>query len=188
MRFFGEGVLRGMRVTIKNFIDSYFKKPSEGGLFTVEYPEKRLPEREYYRNLPFLVYDETPENPRCTACDICAKECPPKCIYIVRDSDKDGKPLKRPAVFDIDMSLCMNCGLCEEVCPFDSIYLDHVFEVASYERMEKMIYHKEDLLKPASYFKKIKPTAALVVEQKRHAAEEKKKQAAAAKQEPKAAS
>ena len=108
---FGAGVVRGMLVTLKNFFTSYFRKPEEGGIFTVEFPEKRLPQKERFRNFPFLLYDETPTNLRCVACDICAKECPPKCIYIVREFDKDGKPLKRPAIFDIDFTVCMNCGI-----------------------------------------------------------------------------
>ncbi len=127
MTFFGSGVLRGMMVTFKNFVASYFKKPEEGGLYTVQYPEARLPEKERFRNFPFLIYDKEPDNLRCVACDICAKECPPKCIYIVREFDENNRPLKRPAVFDIDFTVCMNCGICEEACPFDAIFMDHDF-------------------------------------------------------------
>lgn len=179
---FGSGILRGMMVTIKNFVTSYFKKPLEGGLFTVEYPEKKLPSIESFRNIPFLVYDETPENPRCTACDICAKECPPKCIYIVMEKDENGKPLRKPAVFNIDAAVCMNCGICEEVCPFDSIYMDHDFEIANNERQKNLLYTKKDLLKPNSYFYQIRPKDAAAVDEKRRAAEEKKKAAQAAAQ------
>ena len=177
---FGSGVLRGMLVTLKNFFTSYFKGPEEGGLFTVEYPEYRIPEKERFRNFPFLIYDDKPENLRCVACDICAKECPPKCIYIVREFDKDGKPLKRPAVFDIDFTVCMNCGICEEACPFDAIYMDHEFEIAGGERQNNLLYHKEDLLKSNEHFHKIRPTDAREIDQRRREAEEKKKAAEAA--------
>ena len=165
---FGFGVIRGMLVTLKNFATSYFRSPDEGGIFTVEFPEKRLPEKERFRNFPFLVYDNTPDNLRCVACDICAKECPPKCITIVRDSDESGKPLKRPKTFDIDFSICMNCGICEEVCPFDAIFMDHEFELAEFGRFEDLNYHKEDLLKPAEHFAKIRPQDAARIEAKRH--------------------
>ena len=47
--FFGFGVIRGMLVTLKNFFTSYFRPPDQGGIFTVEYPEKRLPEKERFR-------------------------------------------------------------------------------------------------------------------------------------------
>lgn len=179
--FFGSGIIRGMLVTLKNFFTSYFRSAEEeGGVITVQYPESRLPEKEGFRNFPFLIYDHVPDNLRCVACDICAKECPPKCIYIVREFDKDGKPLKRPATFDIDFTVCMNCGICEEACPFDAIYMDHEFEIANQERHEHLLYHKEDLLKSNEHFHKIRPTDATAIDTRRHEAEEKKKAAAAA--------
>ena len=178
---YGSGVVKGMLVTFKNFVASYFKGPEEGGIFTVQYPEKRLKEKERFRNFPFLVYDKEPGDPRCVACDICAKECPPKCIYIVREFDKDGKPLKKPAIFDIDFTVCMNCGICEEACPFDAIYMDHEFEIASTtERNEKLLFHKDQLLKTNEYFHKIRPTDAEEIDAHRRAVEEKKKAAEAA--------
>ena len=177
---FGMGVVRGMLVTLKNFVDSYFKKSDDGGIFTVEYPEKRLAEKERFRNFPFLIYDNEPDNLRCVACDICAKECPPKCIYIVREFDKDNKPLKRPAIFDIDLTVCMNCGICEEACPFDAIYMDHEFEIANADRQNRLLYHKTDLLKSNEHFHKIRPTDAGEIDKRRREAEEKKKAAAAA--------
>ena len=178
--FFGSGIIRGMMLTFKNFVASYFRGPEEGGIFTVQYPEQRLKEKERFRNFPFLIYDRTPDNLRCVACDICAKECPPKCIYIVREFDKDGKPLKRPAVFDIDFTVCMNCGICEEACPFDAIYMDHEFEIANAESQQHLLYHKDNLLKPNEYFHKIRPTDAAAIDARRHEAEEKKKAAEAA--------
>lgn len=170
-----------MLVTLKNFFTSYSKGPEEGGIFTVEYPEKRLPTKENFRNFPFLIYDEKPENLRCVACDICAKECPPKCIYIVREFDGEGKPLKRPAIFDIDLTVCMNCGICEEACPFDAIFMDHEFEIAdTVDRQDHLLYRKDDLLKSNKYFHKIRPTDATAIDARLKEAEDKKKAAAEA--------
>ncbi len=177
---YGFGIVKGMLVTLKNFTASYFKGPEDGGLFTVQYPEKRLKEKERFRNFPFLIYDNNPDNLRCVACDICAKECPPKCIYIVREFDKDGKPLKKPAVFDIDLTVCMNCGICEEACPFDAIYMDHEFEIAGPERNQNLLYHKDQLLKSNEHFHKIRPTDAAEIDTRRRETEEKKKAAAEA--------
>ncbi len=175
---FGSGIVRGMWITLKNFFVSYFKGPEDmRGMFTTEYPEKRLPEKERFRNFPFLVYDKTPDNIRCVACDICAKECPPKCIYIVREFDKDGRPLKRPAVFDIDFTVCMNCGICEEACPFDAIYMDHQFEIADADRQGRLLYRRDDLLKSNEYFHKIRPHDASDVDKRRAETEAKKKAA-----------
>jgi NADH-quinone oxidoreductase subunit I len=48
----------------------------------------------------------------------------------------------------------MNCGFCAEYCPFDAIIMDHDFDIASYHRN---VYGMEKLLKPASYYKSIRP-------------------------------
>jgi len=57
---------------------------------------------------------------RCVGCQICEKECPPKCILIEKSKDKKpdavGKQQFYPAVFDIDISVCMSCQICVEVC------------------------------------------------------------------------
>ena len=158
--FFGLGILRGMNITLMNFIRSYTRKRGSGeigALTTVQYPEERLPEKEKFRNFPFLIYDDAPEDLRCVACDICAQDCPPRCIYIVKETDEAGKPMKKPAVFDIDFTVCMNCGICEEVCPFDAIFMDHEFEIADADRHDKLLYHRDDLLKTNEHFHKIRP-------------------------------
>ena len=106
----GTGILKGMAVTARNFFGSYFEKER---LITVQYPEERSPLPENYRNFPFLIYDtdDAEAGLRCVACKICEKECPPQCIYIVKSEDKKpdymGKPQFYPAVFDIDISVCM---------------------------------------------------------------------------------
>ena len=179
------GVLRGMGITLRNFLASYVmrREPESlrsGAMVTVQYPEERLKEKERFRNFPFLIYDKTPDNLRCVACDICAKECPPKCIYIVREFDKEGKPLKRPAVFDIDLTVCMNCGICEEACPFDAIFMDHDFEVSGPERQKSLVYHRDQLLKPDEHFAKIRPTDHAEIEERRKKDAEKKAAAAQA--------
>lgn len=161
------GIFTSLGIVLKNFFASFFKKSEAGGVTTLQYPEEKPPIKEHFRNFPFLVYDEKPEDPRCVACDICAKECPPKCIFIVRETDKEGKPLKKPAVFDIDFSICMNCGICEEVCPFDAIFMDHEFEISKTERFQDLLYKKETLLKSNSYFHHIRPSDAQAIDQRR---------------------
>ncbi|OQA58224.1 MAG: NADH-quinone oxidoreductase subunit I [Candidatus Omnitrophica bacterium ADurb.Bin277] len=181
--FFGWGVLCGLWVTLKNFITSYFRKPDEGGIFTVQYPEECLPDFEASRNFPFLVYDETPEKPRCVACGICERECPVKCIHVLMAKDENGKPLRRPAAFDIDYSLCMNCGNCEEVCPFNSIFMDHEHKIAAYDRKDLM-RPMQKLLKSNSYFHSIRPRDAEAIDRAIKEAAEKKKAAVPAKPAP----
>src|ERR671917_260218 len=71
----GSGILKGMGVTARNFIGSYFDKER---LTTIQYPEERAPLPENYRNFPFLVHDgdDAHAGLRCVACQICEKECP----------------------------------------------------------------------------------------------------------------
>ncbi|MEJ7636711.1 MAG: 4Fe-4S binding protein, partial [Singulisphaera sp.] len=97
------------------------------GLFTVEYPDERLPVYERFRVLPVLIYDADDGNVRCTSCNICAKVCPPQCIWMTHAKAPDGKPVPLPEDFYIDMDVCMNCGLCAEYCPFDAIKMDQNF-------------------------------------------------------------
>ena len=67
------------------------------GIFTIQYPEEKLPVPEEFRFTPFLVYEEAngEKKERCTSCGICAKVCPPQCIWIVRTNDpKTGRPFQ----------------------------------------------------------------------------------------------
>jgi NADH-quinone oxidoreductase subunit I len=159
---FGGGLLKGMAVTAKNFVASYFKKER---LVTVQYPEQVEPPKENFRNIPFLIFDGDVESgTRCVACKICEQECPPQCIYIEQTYDEAGNSLKKPKVFDIDLTVCMNCGLCAETCPFDAIKMDSVFELSTTGRFYEQLATKERLLKPNEYYHKIKPTEATAVD------------------------
>ncbi len=163
------------------------------GIITVQYPEEKLPVPENFRFVPFLVYDpkldangkpiidpktgkEEIGYERCTSCGICAKVCPPQCIWIVRGSTPEGKPKPEPAEFYIDIDVCMNCGYCAEYCPFDAIKMDHDYELANYERSVSHIYDYPKLLKSSTYHNRIHPTDAA-----REEADRKAKEAAKAK-------
>lgn len=159
----GEAIIKGMAVTAKNFLGSYVSKER---LPTVQYPEERLPPKENARQFPFLVYDgDDPEKGlRCVACQICEKECPPQCIYIVKSKDKKpdykGQMQFYPAVFDIDISVCMSCQICVEVCPFESIKMDTEFELSTDDRFGGLLYSKDRLAKSNAHYHKIHPADA----------------------------
>ena len=185
MGFIGKGLFDGMVVTARNFVGSYFDKER---LVTVQYPEERVQVPENSRTFPFLVFDEDKDpvgTMRCVACKICEVECPPKCIYIVMDRDEKGKPQQRPKVFDIDISVCMQCQICVEVCPFDAIKMDNDYEKSQYGRFDELVEHLPDLLKSNEYYNRIKPTEASKVDAKLKADREKKaKKATAAPPKP----
>jgi NADH-quinone oxidoreductase subunit I len=178
----GEGILKGMAETAKNFFGSYVSKER---LTTVEYPEERIPTVENARVFPFLVYDgpDWQAGLRCVACQICEKECPPKCIYIDKSKDKKpdyvGKAQFYPTRFDIDVSVCMSCQICVEVCPFEAIKMDNEFELATDDRFGGLLLDRQELAKSNEYYHSIHPTEASEVDAR--LAEEKAKLDAKAK-------
>jgi NADH-quinone oxidoreductase subunit I len=177
---YGLGIIRGLGVTLKHFVTTYLEDirwlgkryynqealevrqgPKARGIFTVQYPEEKLPVPEEFRFLPFLIYEEQEDGTRqdrCTSCGICAKVCPPQCIWIERSNDPDtGRPIPEPVEFFIDIDICMNCGLCAEYCPFDAIKMDHNYEMASYDRFAEHIFDKGRLDQNVSYYASIRP-------------------------------
>ncbi|HEY0245046.1 MAG TPA: 4Fe-4S binding protein, partial [Mucilaginibacter sp.] len=52
---------------------------------------------------------------------------------------------KYAAVYEINMLRCIFCGLCEEACPKEAIYLDGDFVPADYLRKD-FIYGKDKLV------------------------------------------
>lgn len=183
----GEGILKGLKETARNALGSFVSKER---LTTVEYPEQRIPLPEASRNFPFLVYDgaDWQSGLRCVACQICEKECPPKCIYIEKSKDKKpdavGKQQFYPSRFDIDISVCMSCQICVEVCPFDAIKMNNEFELSTDDRFGGLLLDRHQLAKSNEYYHTIHPTEASEVDARlaaeRAAAEAKAKAAAAA--------
>jgi len=182
---YGQGIAKGLWVTFKHFFATftddiryagrkYMRQDNfevrqglkSQGAFTVQYPDEKLAVPERFRFVPFLITED--QDPArmgedwCTSCGICAKVCPPQCIWIVRGSDPNtGRPVPEPTAFFIDIDICMNCGFCSEFCPFDAIKMDHNYEMASYDRTAHHIHDKKKLSKPLSYWKQIAPTTAL---------------------------
>jgi NADH-quinone oxidoreductase subunit I len=188
----GLGVARGMLITLWHFFTTYtvdirrfpkryrpdkeavHQKVTERGVTTVQYPEERLRVYERFRSFPVLLYDAATGEERCTACGICSKVCPPQCIWIVRSKGPDGRPRPHSEEFSIDISICMSCGFCSEFCPFDSIKMDHRFELAGYERLQAYVFDKQALSVTTDYYAETHPVAW-------EAEEEVRRQKAAAK-------
>jgi NADH-quinone oxidoreductase subunit I len=126
------GILEAMKVTLRTMLSR---------AVTVQYPEERIELPERTRGVIALLEEN------CTVCMLCAKECPCWCIYI--EGHKVTTPGKRKPVneldrFAIDYGLCMYCGICVEVCPFDALHWSPFFEYTSYT-YEGMV-HEVDVL------------------------------------------
>jgi NADH-quinone oxidoreductase subunit I len=168
----GAGLLKGLGVT--------FRTMSRRSA-TAQYPHVRpdLPART--RGVIALVEEN------CTVCMLCARECPDWCIYI--DSHKEtvapkegGRARTRNLLdrFAIDFALCMYCGICVEVCPFDALYWSPEFEYAEYAH-EPLTHEKERLREWAYTVPAPDPLEEGSVEPPEFAAVRKAREAAAAK-------
>jgi NADH-quinone oxidoreductase subunit I len=132
----GTGLIKGLAVTLKTMM-----KPA----ITQQYPDVKpdLPPRT--RGVIALKEEN------CTVCWKCSRECPDWCIYIdahkeTHDPAGGGKARSAKVLdrFAIDFSLCMYCGICIEVCPFDALFWSPEFEYAEYG-IEEMTHEKERL-------------------------------------------
>ncbi|MHB8463604.1 MAG: NuoI/complex I 23 kDa subunit family protein [Acidimicrobiales bacterium] len=115
------GIVKGLKTTFMTML-----RPA----VTVQYPKERETITPRSRGVISLVEDN------CTVCMLCARQCPDWCIYIEGHKDKEpprregGKPrtVSKLDRFDIDYGLCMYCGICVEVCPFDALHWSPEFE------------------------------------------------------------
>jgi NADH-quinone oxidoreductase subunit I len=131
----GAGLVKGLGITLKTML-----KPAA----TQQYPHER-PVLEPRTRGVIALMDEN-----CTVCMLCARECPDWCIYI--DSHKEtvppakegGRARTRNVLdrFAIDFALCMYCGICVEVCPFDALWWSPEFEYAEYD--QRNLVHEYD--------------------------------------------
>ena len=69
-----------------------------------------------------------------------------------------GKPQFYPARFDIDISVCMSCQICVEVCPFEAIKMDTEFELSTTDRFGGLLLDREQLAKSNVYYHEIHAT------------------------------
>jgi len=118
---------------------------------TQQYPEERwaLPDR--YRG---FVHNDVP---RCTACKICAQDCPVDCIYI----ELEGKGKERKmARYAIDYNKCIWCSLCTEHCPTDCITMSHDYDHSVYLRDSLVYEFVDEPVVPYKPPKKEKPKPA----------------------------
>lgn len=131
------GVVKGLTVPFRTMMEP---------AVTIQYPHEK--EEVAPRARGVIALSE--EN--CTACMLCSRSCPDWCIYI--EGHKTKAPPRREGGkernvnildrFDIDYSLCMYCGICVEVCPFDALFWSPEFEYSEF-RIANLLHQKQTL-------------------------------------------
>ena len=140
----GAGMLKGMGVTISTMVKTILLPHKY--LNTVNYPLVKEDPHPRARGVIALDVEA------CTVCMLCARNCPDWCIYI--EGHKEEKPPDKPGGrvrvratldrFDIDYALCMYCGICVEVCPFDALFWSPEYEYSE-SRMGDLLHDKDRL-------------------------------------------
>ena len=131
------GLIEGLGVTLRTMLSR---------AVTIQYPEERIELPERTRGVIALLEEN------CTVCMLCARQCPDWCIYI--EGHKEKRPPRRAGGkertvsaldrFDIDYALCMYCGICVEVCPFDALFWSPEFEYSEV-RIADLLHDKNKL-------------------------------------------
>ena len=148
------GLVKGLGVTLGEMGKTMFPKrglktlipaPSKGAA-TVQYPREKETLTPRARGVIALKEEN------CTSCMLCGRSCPDWCIYI--EGHKEKRPPRREGGrprtvsvldrFDIDYALCMYCGICVEVCPFDALFWSPEFEYSE-SRIANLLHDKDKL-------------------------------------------
>jgi NADH-quinone oxidoreductase subunit I len=113
-----KGLLKGLATTLSTAM----RKP-----VTVQYPDVHHPLPVRQRSFPVLTWDFDHDEPFCTGCNVCIRNCPVDCMSAtMQDNPKyaEGTSNRRKIVekFWIDYARCMRCNICVEVCPFEALF------------------------------------------------------------------
>jgi len=125
--------LKGLMLTLSSTLTG-LRRP-----VTREYPKTLTPVQPRFMGFPALTWDGDIEEPFCTACMVCIRQCPTQCMSAnMKDNPlhEEGASSRRKIVdhFEINLNRCILCGICVEVCNFDAIVMSHEHEMSTYQR------------------------------------------------------
>lgn len=145
-------IMGGLKLTGKYF-GRVFREANRAKKRThivVEYPEIPVSLAPRFRGRLTMLRDEAGEI-KCVCCLACEKICPTQVITIEKGK-KEGRKTPYPTRYDFEMERCIFCEFCVESCGFDSIILNHQFELAVYNREDMSIGMEggENMFRPSS--------------------------------------
>lgn len=111
------GVITGLVITMRHLLKNLFNKKQ---MPTLNYPEEKYEYSPRFKGSHVLTVKKD-GTLRCTACMLCATNCPADCIRIIAAESQDTSVEKYPIHYEIDVLRCVYCGFCEEACPVDAI-------------------------------------------------------------------
>lgn len=117
------GILGGLVITGRHLVQnvlSVMTGQKSKKMITLNYPEEKFEYSPRFKGNHILTVKKD-GSLRCTACMLCATNCPAECITIVASEHDDPVVEKFPIKYEIDMLRCVFCGFCEEACPVDAV-------------------------------------------------------------------
>ena len=124
--------------TIKGLHQPVTRQYPSTGTF-LKRTEAPTPVQPRFMGFPALTWDGQVDEPYCTGCMVCIRNCPTLCMSATMKDNplqQEGVSHRRKIVdsFEINLNRCILCGICVEVCNFDAIVMSHEHEMSTYQR------------------------------------------------------